>query len=339
MKASVLGLLIAALAFGASTIYLAGQLQAERALADELLEQTRILNSRVAEMEKSRAERRFAGGNPFTVIPVAPGDMAMKPPPPKASSADAPEGVEAVAFDSPPRSEAFVKMMRSQTRARNKKIYADVGAALGLNKEETTKLIDLLTDQQLEGFEPGQAASAEELVRLAEEKRRTDKAEIADLIGAVKAQSLEEYQQSIPLRHEVEMISQQIEGSAASLNDEQRTRLLAVLIEERARMPAPEYTDPAAGQDFQKAYAEWQSDYYERVSAEVLGILNSEQLTAFNDFRQWQKEMLEHAATLRPAYVPQGSARSGVTTLSTVTDGSITFVEPARPAQKPRKAQ
>ena len=49
----------------------------------------------------------------------------------------------------PPQSEAFQKMMRAQMRAYNKQMYADVGAQLGLTREEVNKLIDLLTDQQV----------------------------------------------------------------------------------------------------------------------------------------------------------------------------------------------
>src|SRR5688572_1516740 len=56
MKPSMLGLLIAAGAFGASTIYLAAQLNDERAHADEVLEQSRVLSARIAELEAARTE-------------------------------------------------------------------------------------------------------------------------------------------------------------------------------------------------------------------------------------------------------------------------------------------
>ena len=51
MKPSMLGLLIAAGAFGASTIYLGVQLKDERAHADRVLEQSRQLSARIAELE------------------------------------------------------------------------------------------------------------------------------------------------------------------------------------------------------------------------------------------------------------------------------------------------
>ena len=59
---------------------------------------------------------------------------------------------KSVAINAPRRrDEVFNKMMRAQIRAHHKQLYADVGAQLGLSKDEASKLIDLLTDQQLAG--------------------------------------------------------------------------------------------------------------------------------------------------------------------------------------------
>ena len=56
MKPSMLALLIAAGAFGASTIYLGVQLKNEREQADAFAEQARTLSARLAELDKVRAE-------------------------------------------------------------------------------------------------------------------------------------------------------------------------------------------------------------------------------------------------------------------------------------------
>ena len=70
MKPSFLGLLIAAVAFGASTIYLAVQLNEERAQADQFIEESRALNARIAELEESPRPNsnrfRLAGGGAVT---------------------------------------------------------------------------------------------------------------------------------------------------------------------------------------------------------------------------------------------------------------------------------
>jgi outer membrane murein-binding lipoprotein Lpp len=56
MKTSGLSLAIAVLAFAASTIYLAVQLSEERAHSEQLVDATRALNARIAELEKVRDE-------------------------------------------------------------------------------------------------------------------------------------------------------------------------------------------------------------------------------------------------------------------------------------------
>src|SRR5690349_18386421 len=124
MKSSALGLAIAAIAFGASTIYLAVQLNEERAQADKVATTMAALNARIAELEKAR-EQRFATSGVFGGDALAQGGMAMVPPPPPPPGKGEVElktGESGVVFNStpPPRSEAFEKMMRTNMRANNK---------------------------------------------------------------------------------------------------------------------------------------------------------------------------------------------------------------------------
>jgi len=129
-----------------------------------------------------------------------------------------------------------------------------------------------------------------------EEASREHKAKLASLLGPEKLESLEEYQRSLPARQELDMLARQIEGSdAAPLNEDQRKRLLAALIEERKRIPAPQFptgTD-ANADDYAKTFSDWQADYNARVAAQARGILNNEQYTAYDDYVKWQKEMNE----------------------------------------------
>ncbi|HEV7607075.1 MAG TPA: hypothetical protein VGO61_07050, partial [Steroidobacteraceae bacterium] len=312
MKASVLGLTIAALAFGASTIYLALQLQEERALADQSAEQMRGLNVRIAELEKARAGRQFAGTHPFEVMPMGPDAMppgARTKVLPAASAdeaGDAANAGETVVMHSPPRSEAWAKMMRSQIRATNRRLYADVGTELGLSRDDANKLIDLLSDQQTQDF--GDAGAMTDPVQRAarfEQLRRENKAAIIDLIGAAGADALEEYQQSLPSRQELAMLSGQFDGTDSALTADQSKRMLAVLVEERKRVPMPTtFGGSTAQEEAMKSFGDWQADYNERVATQARGILTSSQLKAFEDYQQWQKEMRDQVAMMRPVRVP-----------------------------------
>ena len=299
MKTSALSLSIAVLAFGASTIYLAVQLSEERAHSEQLADASRALNARIAELEKARDEGRIAMNGTFGSINLPPGaTQNTQLPPTPAASEGQPDARAAVGVNGPfmpPQSEAFQKMMRAQMRSHNKQMYADVGAQLGLTREEVNKLIDLLTDQQSGGLAiPSGITDPAEIQRLMEEGMRENKAKIASLLGPEKLDSFEEYQRSLPARQELDVLARQIEGSdAIPLNEDQRKRLLAALIEERKRIPLPQFpagTDPI---DFAKAYGDWQTDYNARVAAQARGILNTEQYTAYDDYLKWQREMNE----------------------------------------------
>ena len=305
MKASGLGLSIAVVAFGASSIYLAVQLNEERAHSEQLAEATRALNARIAELEKARPDTRYAMSGTFSAINAAPGSIISAAPPSTAESKS--RGVETTVMNGPPlpmQSEAFRQMMRTQMRAQNKKIYADVGSHLGLSRDDANKLIDLLTDQNSDGFGISRETDPAERARLLNDAQRENEAKIADLLGPEKLRLLREYQQTLPSRQELDMLAQQLEGSdAASLNDEQRKRLLAALVEERNRIPAPGYSRGTTSEEYMKAYGDWQDEYNARVAAQFRGILNTEQYAAYDQYQQWQKEM---NAQMRMASGPSG---------------------------------
>lgn len=342
MKASALGLAIATIAFGASTIYLSMQLTEERAQADKVAETMAALNARIAELEKTR-EQRFAASGSFGDGALAQGGMPIgPPPPPPAENGETKPAAETLTFGTPPpRSEAFEKMMRTNMRANNKRMYADIGEKLGLNKEDTNKLINLLTDQQLDNFgrmREMNTADPAERKRLTDEARREDQAEIENLLGASKAAALRDYQETIPARQELEQLSRQLEGSDATLSDEQHKRMLAALVDERKRIPMPQMSDDTSPEEYTKTYAEWQEDYNERVNAQAHNILNTEQLTAYTDYQQWQKEMREQMATRRAGRGMRAAPGANVSFATAAPIGEATMIMVAPPPEeKPRK--
>jgi|KBSMisStandDraft_5_1062788.scaffolds.fasta_scaffold127837_3 outer membrane murein-binding lipoprotein Lpp len=343
MKTSGLSLSIAVLAFGASTIYLAMELSKERAHSEQLADATRALNARIAELEKSRDGNRLAVKGTFGSVTLPSGTTlnAQLPPPPAASKAtsDAPAPV---AINEPvmPQGDAPLKMLRAQLRAHNKQMYADAGAQLGLNREETNKLINLLTDQQTEGIgNPRGVTDPAEIRRQLDEASRENKAKIASLLGPEKLKLFEEYQQSLPARYELDMLARQLEGSdVAPLDDDQRKRLLAALIEERKRTSSPQFSIGTDQDDFAKAYSEWQDDYNARVGAQARNILNDEQYAAFDDYQKWQREMSEQ---MTRAHIHAGG--SGTVMFTTATEGAVaveaTAVTTSDSDEKPHKDQ
>jgi hypothetical protein len=235
-------------------------------------------------------------------------------------------------------------MMRSQVRANNKRMYADLGAQLGLNKEDASRLIDILTDQQVENFRGIRELSADpaEHKRLMEEKHRANQAELEDFLGASKTAALRDYQETIPARQEMEQLARQLEGADASLTDDQRKRLLATFVDERKRIPAPNTSDYAKPEDYGKAYAQWQSDYNERVNAQARTILDSDQMTAYSEYQQWQKEMREQMAVRRQGRGPRGISGGNVefAVAAPIAGEAVIMTAPAPgPEERPRKPQ
>lgn len=344
MKLSNLGLLISALAFGASTIYLSVQLEDERAQADKVAASMLVLNARIAELESAREQRLAMQGSFDEASMAQGGGISLTPPPPppetgaaQAQIADGPQPV----YAPPPRSEAFQKMMRSQLRAHNKRLYADLGPQLGLSKEDAARLIDMLTDQQVEntGLRRDPSLDLAERRRLQDEASREDQAELENFLGVSKAAALKDYQETIPARQEVEALARQLEGADAALSDAQQKQLVTAMAQERKLIPQPKMTETTLPEEYSKAYADWQSDYNARVTDQARTILNPEQMNAYADYQEWQKEMREQMATRRVSR-GQRSAAGGNITFSAVTvpiAGEAVITTAPATEEKPRQ--
>jgi hypothetical protein len=334
MKASMLGLLVATTSFGGSSIYLWSQLHDERARADELAAKSAELGTRLADFEKARGtfeQHRFSADNSFGGgrAMVGPGE----PPPPPGGEARpeaqiSPWGVR----PTPEHSAAMQKMMRTQLRVSNKRMYADVGSALALSKDETNKLIDLLTDQQVSHFGQHEFKDDDEMRRYSDEQGRKEESELVDLLGDEKAASLQEYQKSLPARQEVDMIARQLEGNEMPLTDDQRKRLVKTVAEELERVPAPAYVDGMDPDEQRKAQLAWEDDYNERLISQARTILNAEQASTFTEFQQAQKDMrTQFAAMTAPGGVhrPPGVAGRSMTFMNAmpVMTGPIVISE------------
>jgi hypothetical protein len=315
MKPSFLGLLIAAGAFGASTIYLAVQLDEERAQADRFIEESRALNARIAELEKSRVEleqlRQAGTGAVLHDAQRRAGDKPGTAPDPIVAQASVTREVPVESGDRvgpamPQASEAMQRMRRTQLRANNKRLHADIGEKLGLSSDEASKLIDLITDQQMAAMQRGREermadGSGDRRVTGHEMNQQKNLAEITALIGADKAELYKAYQDTMPARQEVNMLERQLEGIDSTLSKDQRDRMITALAEERKRVPEPRFADSASREEHTKATLEWQQDYQERAATRARSILSSEQLATYNEYQQWTREMRQQFEARRAA--------------------------------------
>jgi hypothetical protein len=338
MKASMLGLALSTVAFGASSIYFWNQLSHEREQLAAVQAANSGLNARIVELEKHRAEfvERRMGPETFGGALAARADESPEGGPPAPGEQQVFTTVKAGPGHRPPEMPAaMMKMMRANVRAQNKRTYFDLQSKLGLTDEQTNALLELLTDQQTQGFRNAARNLDPEQARTWwEEEQARRNAAITDLLGGSKAAQFEEYQKSLPSRSELSMLSQQLESADIPLSDPQRTRMLEALIEERDRIPMPTYADGTPQEDMAKAYNEWQTDYEKRVADQARTILTSEQLTTYNDYAQWQKDMREQFAAGMPPM--RGQMRGDAVAVSgPVTMGFVTTTD-ATPPPKPK---
>jgi hypothetical protein len=309
MKPSMLGLLIAAGAFGASTIYLAMQLDEERTRADEVLAQTRTLNARIAELERARADLEsltLSGSEPMMVESASPHEPASASDVEASHASPPPDPSEPAATARPERSEAMQKMMRAQLRANFKRLHGDLGEKLGLSTDDYNKLIDLLVQQQMSMVDRGWEGRLKDLTpeqRTAAWNGQQEKnlAEVTALIGEDKAHAYVAYQETLPARQEVDMLSRQLEANDLELSKTQRSALVTALAEERKRVPAPKLADSYSREEYTKAMAAWQEDYNQRAASRASSILSSDQQSAYTEYQQWTREMRQQFEARRAA--------------------------------------
>jgi hypothetical protein len=257
---------IAAATFASSSLYLWGQLRAERDRGARVEETTRQLNARIAELEKGQphaAAPRSANSGGFVTAQPGPGAAPAPPPaimPPSGAGAD---GLMHWMSESPKLPAVMERAMRSQVRANNRHQYADFCEENGLYEATSDNLIALISEQEVAGFLP--TGDVGEMQRQLEQRHRQHEAEIADLIGPEKAQALKQYQASLPARAEVEMLAQQLDG-----NDVLLTRISATGCKKSSSTnvpasPCPNSRRATTPRNTLRSAQEWQDDFAKRV--------------------------------------------------------------------------
>ena len=301
MKPTLLGLIVSAVAFAGSTVYFWQQLQIERDRADQVASQSEVLQQRVAELEQLRDEMgslEFSGSESSVADPNAVAKSAAPTPgqAPVAGSATAPPGVFQVRPQEP--TPAMLKMMRAQLRSNNKRLYAELVAQMGLSDEDANKFYDLLTDQQAANFGQVRTLDVDEARAKLQQSRKQTQDAIENLLGPDKLATYQEYQETMGVRAEVDMIARQLEGLEHSLSVDQRKRLVTAMIEEQKRVPRPEYSSYGDAELYGKALTDWEAQYNERATDRARSILSGDQFASYSEYQQWQREMRENFKTM-----------------------------------------
>jgi hypothetical protein len=308
-------------------------LQVEREQAEQVATQTAALEQRIAELEQMQESAAgFGFPEPEAIVKSdRAGAKAADPVPGRENGSEATVTEPQAGFQVRPTepSPAMQKMMRAQLRSNNKRLYADLVAQMGLSDEDASKFYDLLTEQQAANFGQVRGLDPDEARAKLQQSRKQTQGAIDDLLGADRTATYKEYQETMGVRAEVDMIARQLESMEHALTPEQRTKLVTSMIEEQKRVPQPEYSNYGDGEMYNKALTDWQAEFNERATERARGILNSEQFSSYSEYQQWQKEMRENFRAM-PGRRIRATARP-VAAGAAAVEFAPAFIGPAPP--------
>lgn len=201
------------------------------------------------------------------------------------------------------------EMIRTQQKSALNLMYGGLFKELNLSPEQKDKFNELLLDQQMKAIEmsqgmfgqesakAGDAGAAERGQALVDAKKASE-AEIKALLGDAKFAQYEEYQKNVAEHMQLDQLRTQLAQQNLPLEDTQSAQLLAMMKEEKTRVP-PVISDDVreTGGNLKDVFAgdkvdrqlQWMEDYNARVAERAAQVLSPEQ---FKQFKEKQDEQL-----------------------------------------------
>jgi hypothetical protein len=336
-------LVVATTGLAVASVQFYRQAAAERARADAEVVLRQKQDVRIHELEKAQAslrEQLFEAQRPR---------VALSPPPPVATAT--PPGAGAAGITSrverregsgasfagvarpmrgPMDSAAGQRFMLTQMRGSIRRMYQDVGRELDLTPEQATRLMDLMADQQTRIIGERRQGDRAAVAQNWQAQQEQNNKEVAALIGEAKMAEWKAYQQSLPQRAQVDSVGQQLESAGVPLNGDQRSQLIAAMVEEAQANPRPASLAGLAPEEAMKQINEWQDAYDKSVAERAKQVLSAEQYERYHDYTEWMAEMRKNS----PAFFPRGGRgynSVGATSFQWATPANGVVIAPAAP--------
>jgi hypothetical protein len=200
---------------------------------------------------------------------------------------------------------AMREMVRTQQKSALNQMYGPLFRELSLNPEQKQQFLDVLLDQMMSGMTNasglfgGQGPRADALQAIKEQEKEMQ-AKLKQLLGDERYGRYEDYQKSVNERMMVNSLRQQMDESPTPLRDEQSAQLLAIMREEKARVPPVIPSTASSAADALQALGsdeavsrqlQWQEDYHHRLVERAKQVLTPEQMKAYEEFLQSQLAM------------------------------------------------
>jgi hypothetical protein len=349
MNKAVIALTVATVASASASTYLWRELGSER-------EQSAALQTRVAELERERARPASAALQPERA-PTQPATEEVAAAAP--SSPAKPAAAQASVLQSMPnagfvatqsfgpadpnmrrrmmeaqeqqarmlKDPEYRELMRAQQKLGMMRMYGDLEPMLGLTKEESERLLDVLAEQSIRAMEqrPGfgpldgtQPSEAElrERQRAFEEQHRRNEQEIAAVLGS-RYSDWQEYQKNSWSRSQVTQLRQTLSSTDEPLRQDQIKPLVEAIAREQQQMAAVPMRmgpgrrtpsgamqmDPQTQARMAEEWLERTAQSHERIRNAVSGLLTPAQ------FEQLQRQQ-EQELKMQELSVKQQRARA-----------------------------
>ncbi len=196
------------------------------------------------------------------------------------------------------------KVMRQQQALGIRMMYGDFIKQLHLSNDDADRFIDLLSDRQMASVEMMGKASEDGLLtvaKTAENSRADFDAKLKDMVGPDTFKQFEGYEKTIGDRMMLQQYQQLFSGTAQPLDDTQRSSLLQIMIDERAKMPPSPFDQtnkdvtgqlkaPQSDQAMHDFLAQ-QGELNQRVYQKAAEVLSPDQLASFQKFQQQMTDM------------------------------------------------
>lgn len=277
-------LTLVALGLGATSLHLHFELEAARSahaparcrpqenLAASRLSGNAAPDRRVGEGQ-SAPKQSNANPSAASVAEINSGNVGTKPAAREASGSPA----------------APTEVTRARAAEALRHLYGRLARELALSPEQEAQVLQLLLDQQTEQLDTFRrlARDPAAMNQAMTELRDKNQTQLMTALGD-KYLAFEDYQESLGERMQIEQAALQLEAAGVPLAEDQRRRLVDVMVDERDRMPRPTWTQDAAPDQALAQQREWQDDYDERVRRRLSGVLTSDQLKQYDVFRNLQ---------------------------------------------------
>jgi hypothetical protein len=205
--------------------------------------------------------------------------------------------------------------LRGQQRSVVLQLYGDLLRSWHLSADKSDRVVDLLTEQQLQQMEqslnrsdPGSTAAARASTEAAASANND---ELNAMLNDQQRKELHRQQDALSERLTVGSLADELSLAQMPLTDTQREQLTQVMVDERKAVPVPDVSSlPDDSREARRALEDWQSALDQRVQDRAATILTSAQQTRYEQFMQRQRDARKvfAASEVAPAGDNSGAA-------------------------------